>query len=382
MIRKWIGWTGILFFPITQMLSGCGTSEGGTEIDQTGVTLKGRVNYPQNGFVTLERFTIGGLDPYDTITINPDRTFNQFIPLENPGYYRLNFYGKQTTNLILNKDDLEIIADGNAVSGFLDIQGSTELQQLKTLNQFLQSEFVSRENKLNQEFVSAKQSKNEELALEVQESYLHLLEQKEKETLNEIRNMGASLATLQALNYIDKDKNFPFVDSLSQMLTKAYPSVPNVQQLSTQVEKMRLLAVGQPAPEIALPSLDGKIVKLSSFRGQYVLLDFWAEWCKPCRVENPNIVKAYNAYHDKGFEVFGVSLDKTREKWLRGITEDGLTWTHVSDLKGWQSEGARIYNVSGIPASFLLDPQGIIIGKNLRGPKLLQKLEELLGAQP
>jgi len=382
MIRKWISWTGILIFPITLMLSGCGTTEGGTEIVQSGITLKGRVNYPQNGHVTLERFTLGGLDPYDTISINPDKTFNQFIPLEIPGYYRLNFYDKQTTNLILNEDDLEIIADGNAASGFLDIQGSTELQQLRSLNQFLQSEFVSRENKLNQEFLSAKQSKNKELALEVQDTYMQLLEQKETETLNEIRNMGASLATLQALNYIDRDKNFPFVDSLSQMLTKAYPGVPNVQQFYTQVEKMRLLAIGQPAPEIALPSLDGKIVKLSSFRGKYVLVDFWAEWCKPCRLENPNIVKAYNTYRDKGFEVFGVSLDKTREKWLKGITEDGLTWTHVSDLKGWQSEAARIYNVSAIPASFLLDDKGIIIEKNLRGPKLHEKLEELLGNRP
>jgi peroxiredoxin len=143
------------------------------------------------------------------------------------------------------------------------------------------------------------------------------------------------------------------------------------------VENMKKLAIGSPAPEIALPDPDGNVVPLSSLRGKYVLVDFWAKWCGPCRRENPNIVRAYNKYKDKGFTVYGVSLDRTREDWLQGIREDGLTWTHVSDLKFWQSEAARTYNINAIPFSLLLDPNGIIIAKNLRGEALEKKLSEV-----
>ncbi len=121
-----------------------------------------------------------------------------------------------------------------------------------------------------------------------------------------------------------------------------------------------------------------KPVSLSSLRGKYVLVDFWASWCGPCRQENPNVVKAFNQYKDKGFTVLGVSLDQKKEPWLKAIEKDQLTWTHVSDLKYWQNEVAVQYGINAIPASFLLDPNGRIIGKNLRGEALTKKLAELM----
>ena len=169
-----------------------------------------------------------------------------------------------------------------------------------------------------------------------------------------------------------------------QILDKIYQSLDTTvrathygKQIFQTLEIARRTAIGQPAPDFTLPDTSGQPLSLSSLRGKYVLVDFWASWCGPCRMENPHVVQAFQKYKNRNFTILGVSLDKDRASWLQAIHEDQLYWHQVSDLKYWNNAAARLYGIQAIPANFLLDPQGKIIARNLRGDELDKKLASI-----
>jgi peroxiredoxin len=192
-------------------------------------------------------------------------------------------------------------------------------------------------------------------------------------------NSYLSLMAISSMGGPSADVNEiePLYNGLSQTLKDTEAG----KQLKESFAPLKATALGTLAPDFTQNDVDGKPVKLSSFKGKYVLLDFWASWCGPCRQENPNVVRVYNKYKTKNFTVLGVSLDRPNGKadWLKAIKDDGLTWTHVSDLKYWNNAAAGLYFVQSIPQNYLIDPQGKIVAKNLRGADLEAKLIELLG---
>jgi peroxiredoxin len=373
----------VLFFCFS-FLANCSPEKKADAVDAGAwvVTVRGKVSNPAAGQpITVQELKQDGTSVSQNIKLKPDNSYEVKLNLTAPGYYQFNFFNRQRLNIMLNKSNVELNVDGSNQQGYWEIKGSPDHDIISQVQAMMQQSQSSPEMQaIEADFQQAVAAKDEKRIAELQHQAMVLIENSSLKLVDFLRDQPVSLGLfniLQDPNIIDKDKHIDLFISLSEKFKKEWPTYSYTKELSSQVEKLKITAIGQLAPEIALTNPNGQVVKLSSLRGKYVLIDFWAKWCGPCRRENPNVVKAYKRFKDKGFEVFGVSLDRNKEDWLKAIAEDGLTWTHVSDLKYFESQAAKDYNINAIPFSILLDKTGKIIAKNLRGAALEQKLEEV-----
>jgi thiol-disulfide isomerase/thioredoxin len=292
--------------------------------------------------------------------------------------FRLDILGKESIDLILNNTDINLNIDNSSSEFKYTIEGSYDTDVLNNVRKII-STYKYDIRQINQKFIKASQEKNSKLVNELRYDANILKIDFEKFLKTYLRTVDNSLAVIITSDYLDIDNNISFWDSTLIKYRDNFSYNSYFKSFEKKVNKIKSVSIGSVAPEIILSDTTGKDVALSSLRGKYVLLDFWAGWCGPCRMENPNILKNYVKYKNKGFEVYQVSLDRSRSDWVNAIKKDNLIWYNVSDLKFFQSEAASLYNIDRIPKGFLLDPNGVIIAKDteLRGNRLGEKLDEI-----
>jgi thiol-disulfide isomerase/thioredoxin len=234
------------------------------------------------------------------------------------------------------------------------------------------------DNQLGMVYYSYAQTKNAKVADKLMEMYKVLGTIYYDAQLSFVQKNPASPVSLFfAKETLGMDMDAAKAGPMFEMLSNELQNSNIGKELAAMIEVGKRSMVGVAATDFTQPSPEGASIALSSFKGKYVLVDFWASWCGPCRAESPNLVKAYEQYKSKGFEIYSVSMDDNKSKWLKAIKDDNYTWPQAGDLKGWENAAATIYGVSGIPFNFLVDPKGIIVARNLRGEDLEKKLKEL-----
>ena len=285
------------------------------------------------------------------------------------------------TAVILENGEIQFSAQRDSM-GFADISGTF---QNDTFADYMEQ---SREISMQAQSIQKdKQNATGEAALALQDEMKELQEEYKNFELDYVKNHPKALISALVLDRalatkaVDLEEAEAIYKTLSEEIKNSKPG----KQIIESIEKLRVSeaagknsSIGAKAPDFSGPSVDGTELALKDVMGKVTLIDFWAGWCRPCRAENPNIVAVYNKYHEKGLNVLGVSLDRTEEAWKKAIAEDGLVWNHISNIAYFDDQIAKLYNVDAIPAAFLLDENGIIVAKNLRGPELEAKVAELL----
>lgn len=384
-------WTIALGF--TLLASACGNK------GDDNFQVKGKLLNSSGEIITLVNVNSSKAETIDSVKVDEKGEFVFTKKVPEKGFYSIQISSSNFTTIIADSTE-NIVLEGNAknLSDSCKVSGSPDSELFfqfneKTRKQFKEMEVVRlKQDSIRRVFEAYMNTTRDSLILDqfsktleptfnaYSEAYRKSAEEVTAYIKQFIDQNTSSFVSLAAIQMLNTDKDIAYFIKVSDALTAKYPNIETLKGFKAYVDKARKLAQGMPPPEITMNDRDGNPLSLSSVKGKVVLVDFWASWCKPCRAENPFLVSVYNKYKDKGLDIFSVSLDQDKGAWLKAIESDKLTWkNHVCDFKMWQSPVVADYGFTGIPFAVLLDKEGNIAGKNLRGPALEEKVKELLG---
>ncbi len=340
-------------------------------------TVNGTIRGVDSGMVFLQKFDVDQWVKIDSVMLSKGEfTFKGKTTL--PEMWYISMKEKQVFVPIFienSKISVEVYADSVDKASITGSATHDTYKKYQEMNKSLNA----RIEEVYKEWKKAKEN-NDSVAMAKTDSVSNELDRQMKQNLIDFvkaNNNSVVASYLVIRNAWQFD--LPEMENLLSVLDTSLNNSPYTQSLKKRIEVLKSVDIGQPAPDFTLNDTSGQPMTLSSIRGGYLLIDFWASWCSPCRAENPNVVKAFQAYNKKGLNILGVSFDTGRDKWIQAIRDDRLAWNHVSDLKGWGNAAGKLYGIMSIPANVLLGPDRKILARNLKGEELMKKLEELMG---
>jgi peroxiredoxin len=333
------------------------------------------------------RITLSVFDPISQekkmtamASVNADGSFRLGYPFQGPELYSIKFPAGQEVMLAVDENQKNIVLNISPEGDSIEISGSPDSEKLQGYDKFRKESYQRLVRPAYKAMKAAGDAGDKLAEIEAVATYAHASEQHRRELLDYTAgHIGTSIALYGTVLRWTGDDEVARLDKLVNDFAAEHPDLKMTQVMLGKVARFKKVAIGAPAPPIVEKDENSSTLSLHDVRGKVTLIDFWASWCGPCLRQIPDLREAYAAYHDKGFEIFGVSVDSKMDRWKSAIEKHEMTWPNVSDLKGWGSKVAADYNVTFVPFNMLLDEQGNIIAKNLHSKALQSKLAELLG---